>query len=351
MNDWLSLIQSAGRPPWVLVTVAAVRGSVPREPGAAIVVTGDSVLGTIGGGTLEHEAITLARRVLDGAHALPPGGQVHRYVLGTDFSQCCGGVAFLHYDAWLDKSPAWLPAVAAARDNEAAVTVITHPGRAGALIVTDEAVVPVAWQGAHADPHGCAAVIEARTRHAGSGALDLLWSPSGAKPREPDADGRLLMRTLRPGGFRLILCGAGHVGRAVVKVIAPLVDRIDWCDARPGEFPPQVAANVHTHTGDAFEIIARQPAGGFYLVMTHNHSLDLLLCEAVLARADFAYLGLIGSASKRQRFERHLREAGYGDDALARLICPIGIAGIHSKVPEAIAIGVGAQLLQVHSIR
>ena len=81
--------------------------------------------------------------------------------------------------------------------------------------------------------------------------------------------------------------------------------------------------------------------------MTHSHSLDLALCEAILQRGDFCYLGLIGSLPKRRRFEKHLREEGYSNADLERLICPIGVEGIRSKEPAAIAVSVAAQLLRV----
>jgi xanthine dehydrogenase accessory factor len=59
-------------------------------------------------------------------------------------------------------------------------------------------------------------------------------------------------------------------------------------------------------------------------------------------------LGLIGSVSKRRRFEKLMRKQGMPDAVLDRLTCPIGVAGIESKKPEAIAIAVAAELLQKH---
>ncbi len=81
-------------------------------------------------------------------------------------------------------------------------------------------------------------------------------------------------------------------------------------------------------------------------MLTHSHELDLRITEAILRRGDFAYLGLIGSATKRARFVHRFQERGIGADALARLTCPIGVTGIGGKEPEVIAIAVVAQLLQ-----
>ena len=80
--------------------------------------------------------------------------------------------------------------------------------------------------------------------------------------------------------------------------------------------------------------------------MTHSHPLDLAIVHAALAAARFDYVGLIGSKSKRARFARLLRDAGVGDDEIASLVCPIGVDGIRSKLPAAIATAVAAQLQQ-----
>jgi xanthine dehydrogenase accessory factor len=79
----------------VLVSVQAAKGSVPREVGAWMAVFADGIVGTIGGGRLEFEAIDEARTVLGGA-PLPP---VRRHALGPSLGQCCGGVVHLAYEA------------------------------------------------------------------------------------------------------------------------------------------------------------------------------------------------------------------------------------------------------------
>jgi xanthine dehydrogenase accessory factor len=79
--------------------------------------------------------------------------------------------------------------------------------------------------------------------------------------------------------------------------------------------------------------------------MTHSHPLDLEICARVLRRGDFAYLGLIGSETKRARFAGRLRAIGIPPQSLARLTCPIGIPGIAGKEPAVIAASVAAQLL------
>jgi xanthine dehydrogenase accessory protein XdhC len=136
---------------------------------------------------------------------------------------------------------------------------------------------------------------------------------------------------------RLVLFGAGHVGEAVVRAMAPLPCRIRWLDSRPGLAAEHVADPAAVTT-EATDLV---------LVTTHSHALDLAIIEARLRHEDFAWLGLIGSATKRRRFESQLKAAGIPAERLARLVCPIGLAAIRGKDPAVIAASVAAQLLTV----
>ncbi len=155
--------------------------------------------------------------------------------------------------------------------------------------------------------------------------------------------------------FDLQLYGAGHVGRAIVRALAPLAVRVSWIDEREEEFDAARdmlaapgRAQVQRVCIDTLEGEVRHaPPGAFYLVLTHQHDLDLRITEAILRRGDFAYLGLIGSKTKRQRFMHRFEEHGIAPQLLALITCPIGVAGVDGKEPEVIAAAVVAQLLQV----
>lgn len=152
--------------------------------------------------------------------------------------------------------------------------------------------------------------------------------------------------------FHLHLYGAGHVGRAIVQALAPLPVHVTWIDEREDEFAAaaqaaSTQAQIRTLCIDTLEAEVRHaPAGALYLVLTHQHDLDLRITEAILRRGDFAYLGLIGSRTKRARFVHRLTERGLASQAIERLTCPIGVPGIEGKEPEVIAAAVVAQLLQ-----
>ena len=160
----------------------------------------------------------------------------------------------------------------------------------------------------------------------------------------------LLFEMIRPPSRRIALFGAGHVGRAFVRIMAEVPCRITWIDQRSGEFPTELPANVSVLVSQAPEYeIAALPAGSHVLVMTHSHQLDLAIIEAALRRGDFPYVGLIGSRTKRARFVRRLAQRGIDQDAIARLVCPIGVPAAGGKHPAEIAIAVAAQILQVQS--
>ena len=152
--------------------------------------------------------------------------------------------------------------------------------------------------------------------------------------------------------FHLQLYGAGHVGRAVARLLARLDAAVDWIDEREDEFPASLVEggwppHVRRVAVDAVEAeVATAPAGAYYLVLTHRHDLDLRIGEAILRRGDFGWFGLIGSKTKRERFVHRYAARGIPAEAIARMTCPIGLPGIAGKEPEVIAIGVVAQMVE-----
>ncbi len=161
-----------------------------------------------------------------------------------------------------------------------------------------------------------------------------------------------------PPRFHLQLYGAGHVGRAIARALSPLNVRVDWIDEREEEFPARFfetgdapwPGHIRKVCVDAVEAeVGEAPPGAYYLVLTHQHDLDLRITERILRRADFGFLGLIGSKTKRQRFIHRFEALGIASTHIARMTCPIGLPGIEGKEPEVIAAAVVAQLLLASS--
>ena len=148
----------------------------------------------------------------------------------------------------------------------------------------------------------------------------------------------------------LYLFGAGHVGSALVHVLQQTPCRITWVDERDHLFPANLPDHVTTEATDTPEaVIASADHGSYFLVMTHHHGLDLHLCEQILRKENAAWFGLIGSQTKRARFEHRLRDKGYHQRQLDRMHCPIGLPGVTGKEPGVIAVAVAAQLLLLWS--
>jgi xanthine dehydrogenase accessory factor len=149
--------------------------------------------------------------------------------------------------------------------------------------------------------------------------------------------------------FFLQLYGAGHVGRAIVRLLSAIPCQVQWIDERESEFPADALLPVHIERVCVEPVEAEvdvAPDGAFYLVLTHRHDLDMRIAEAILRRGDFGYLGLIGSRTKRARFLHRYEQRGIAAESLARMTCPIGVPGITGKEPDVIAVAVVAQLLQ-----
>ncbi|MFC0268477.1 xanthine dehydrogenase accessory protein XdhC [Kushneria aurantia] len=146
----------------------------------------------------------------------------------------------------------------------------------------------------------------------------------------------------------LALFGAGHVGRAVARQAALLNWPLAWFDSRRDIEPPLAADSGCQPDVDVEAQVAHLRPGAHVLVMTHDHGEDERLIAALLHRQqrsdDIASIGLIGSETKWARFRHRLRDAGFDDASLARVRCPVGLAGARGKRPEEIALAIAAEL-------
>jgi xanthine dehydrogenase accessory factor len=308
--QWLGAAQHAldNGTPAMWIVLATARGSAPRDPGAAMLVTATDIAGTLGGGTLEHRAIALARalmaRGVDGAHLRVP--------LGPSLGQCCGGLVTLAFKRLHGADDlGWLRRVQQQLAQPAPITL--------GLSLPPPQPIEAAERG---EPLDASFVID----------------PANAA----------LTVTLRGAVLPVVLFGAGHVGRALVQALAPLPVAVTWVDSREDEFPSSAPANVRIEATDVplAEVAAATP-GSAFVVATHLHSLDEEIAEAVLRRGDFAWLGVIGSAPKRQRFERRFAARGLTPECLQRMQMPMG--AVTSKEPEVIAASVAVELMRVRA--
>ncbi|WP_277372031.1 xanthine dehydrogenase accessory protein XdhC [Pseudomonas sp. AA-38] len=156
----------------------------------------------------------------------------------------------------------------------------------------------------------------------------------------------LLFEPMGQAQAQIAVFGAGHVGRALVPLLASLPCKVRWIDAREQEFPEQMPPGVQKIVEDeVVDEVANMPPGSHFIVMTHDHRLDLELSAAILKRGDFAYFGLIGSKTKRVKFEHRLRQRGLDDATLARMRCPMGLPEVKGKLPMEIAVSIAGEVI------
>ena len=322
MSDWLTALPNS-KTPSVLVTVALVEGSGPREAGARMHVHNEGQFDTIGGGHLELRAVEIAKTMLA---VKETRSQFQRFALGPSLGQCCGGVVHLAFELVDARVHAQLQALRERRSQDSWRVIALDGEPASSLFDADGT-----WLGGTAGQ-----------------APDTFSRERGAHLAQDGAGRRWLVDPCLAPRAHLTLFGAGHVGTAIVRALAHLPCNITWVDEREDMFPANLPDNVRIAATDApEEFVAMAPAGGSFLVMTHSHALDQRLTEAIMEREDAGWFGLIGSLTKRKQFEHRLQAKGVPDERIAAMVCPIGMAGIRNKAPAVIAASVACQLLMV----
>jgi len=313
----------------VRVSVIVSEGSTPRETGAAMLVTPGETAGTVGGGALEHEAIAAARRLMAGEPA-PWRREVLSFPLGPSLGQCCGGRVKLLLEAFTAHE---LAALTSDTGGSGCAVLLRPTGPGAALTIVTQRKTCGDW------PTPVQRLLDEML----SGQRPA--APTLVRGRRDAAD--WYIEPLSQSRAPLFLYGAGHVGRAVVRVLERLPFAVSWIDVVPERFPPAIPPAVCAIAErDPAATAASAPAEAWHLVMTYSHPLDLAICHAVMQQGAFRYLGLIGSMSKRTRFLRRLAGLGVAPDMLARLHCPIGLEGLRGKEPDVIAVSVAADLLR-----
>jgi xanthine dehydrogenase accessory factor len=181
------------------------------------------------------------------------------------------------------------------------------------------------------------------------GVMQLRFQPVDA------ASVLMLRQRLAAALTPLALFGGGHVGQALVLVLARLPFSVCWIDSRDGVFPDPLPDDVVVEQSDPVQAaVAYLAPHSHVLIMSFSHAEDLDIVAACLdrirTRDDLPYVGLIGSRTKWATFRHRLLARGFTDAELAHITSPIGIAGVPGKEPEVIAIAVAAQLLQLRHL-
>ena len=326
----------------VLVTVIRADGSTPREVGATMLLALDQQQAlnqsdTIGGGQLEYQAIDLAKAMLAGQDSRQRW--IERFNLSARLGQCCGGVMWLLFEKIEPDANQQLLECHKAWQNGQQILRQVSGHQGSGWTISDHSSQGLVSAFQTNDPHSKHSHQNNQYQSNSHQSNSLQVSPEWQ-----------WQQPIMPYRMKVMIFGAGHVGEAIVRCLLPIGVQITWVDTRDDFFAEDLRDQVHCIITDLPEAeLDHFDRGGAILILTHDHQLDLQLCFAALQSVTqaFAFVGMIGSKSKRAIFEKRMQQRGYHQTQLEHLVCPIGIEGIHSKQPAVIAVAVVAQLLQV----
>lgn len=283
----------------VRVLVTSTKGSAPRDAGTSMLIWQSGQSGTIGGGALEHQASLQAREMLTG----PKRTAQLTQPLGPNLGQCCGGN----------------------------VTLVLERFDVENLPPKDAPIF--------------ARMIDADASPNTPALLQRRIDAAQGEPIDPILTAGWLAESILPAPIPVWIYGAGHVGAALARTLAPLngydITLIDIETARiPKELPQNVTPLVASNMAD---LVKHAPDETQHYIMTMDHGFDLEICHQLLGRA-FGFTGLIGSKTKWARFQNRLENLGHDRHEIGRITCPIGDPAL-GKEPQTIAVGIAHGLL------
>lgn len=289
-------------PSAALIEVAEAKGSTPREEGAWMLVAPTTIFGTIGGGQLEFLAIGKAREMLAGPH--PP-------LCGEGGPKGRVGVA--------EQGDQSLPPPRSATRIDP-----PHKGEGGASAILDIPLGPEIGQ-------CCGGRVALSIRP-----LDAAMRAEMLARAETE-DARLP---------HVYVFGGGHVGHALASALALLPVHATVIETRADALPGMPAGIATRLTAVPEEFVIGAPPHSAFVVLTHDHALDFLIVAEVLKRGDAAYVGMIGSKTKKATFRSwYLKTAGGTEEGFARLVSPIGGDQVKDKRPAVIAALAAAEIM------
>ncbi|MES0003864.1 xanthine dehydrogenase accessory protein XdhC [Mesorhizobium sp. M0062] len=320
-----AFLASADR--FALVEVASTKGSTPREKGAFMLVSQAAIFGTIGGGQLEYIAIDKARQMV-----------------GSSPSPLWGGSGGARRPGGGGGPPPPPPRGGGGADDRAkpprfadAATrrPLTDPPHKGegkeARIGFDEVCATLDVPLGPEIGQCCGGRVEVLIRIVDAAlTAELIAAAEAEEAHLP----------------HVYIFGGGHVGQALAATVAllPVHGVVIETRAEALEGMPETVERRLTPMPEAE--VRNAPAGTAFAILTHDHALDFLIVAEALKRDDAAYVGMIGSKTKRATFRNWILKSADGTEAeLARLVSPIGGDAVRDKRPPVIAALAAAEIM------
>lgn len=335
---------------YVILSVVETKGSTPCRTGDKIIFTGQSpMFGSIGGGNLEYQALNHASNLLA---KKTNNITIKKYPLGATLGQCCGGFVKIMFEGFVDQGPdsicnnTWLENCVNLTKEESDFVLAT--------IVQSEV---------DQYPMGIKVVLPNNQNSLNIKSDNFLKEVMEGANRTLQADEKAAFKQHPIDEKRQIeVCyevfstsrlqtvavfGAGHIARALMPLLTQLPLKIYWIDDRPTQFEEYLGdtSGINQICDDFNLAIDDLPKDTYCLVITYSHQKDYEICENIIDRNDFSYLGVIGSNIKGKRFRDRLRHKGWSDNLVSQLICPIGVKHTFLQSPISIAVSITSELL------
>lgn len=312
----------------VLVSVVQSKGSTPRHVGAQMLVSSEGLAcATIGGGTVEAHAISLARDMVGQGSwrmeriELKPKGE-------KSLGMVCGGEASLLYTPICANGLMWRQVA------EGLLDCLENRRQAYLALECPDDEEPF---------EGKVALLDANGQLV-AGECDHLPDCSDVPRRGSVVGGHFVMPARLP--VRAIVFGGGHVGAATVSALARVGFDCTVFECRSQFATPQAHPDAHhVVLGDYHDIQASLTLDerDYVLIMTHGHTFDFAVLEQVLRRPP-AYVGLMASRRKIGVARQQMLQAGISEETFARVHTPIGLE-IKAETPAEIAVSIAAELI------
>jgi len=333
----------------VLLTVIETKGSTPCSVGDKIIFSNKQLtFGSIGGGNLEFQALTLAKDLLNKD---TNATHLEKYPLGATLGQCCGGYVKVMFESFVNSSPqlkkknSWLETVSDLIEKQqdfVVATIIdnqTDKGNSGKKFVYT----------ANSDKSLSSNNL---TSKISAGAYNLLSTNDSPTIVQYQNSSESLIevcyeKVKNTELQSVAIFGAGHISRALMPILTKLPIRIYWIDDRAEQFEQYQGdtSQINIICDDFISGLADLPEETYCLVITYSHKMDFDICEKIISRNSFTYLGMIGSRIKGNKFRDRLSQKGYPKETVDKFICPIGAKQKFLKSPTAIAVTIAMDLL------
>jgi len=348
--SWLQFInkQKSNNDDYVIITVAETKGSTPCNIGQKIIYSGDdNFYGSIGGGNFEFKALMNAKKMLNLAsnHI-----EIVRYPLGASLGQCCGGYVKVMFESFLcrgksNEEESWINYVNEMAEKSADFVVVTVIDKSLARKINSSKFVYVQSDKDGINLKGINKVDakELSMKLNLTEINDNLTEPVQLKEKDSVCYESFAYSQQQA----VAVFGAGHVSRALMPILTQLPITIHWIDDRKSQFELYDGdkSKINIVCEEMSESVLDLPKNIYCMIITYSHQLDFEICEQIMSRDSFCYLGVIGSKIKGDKFRERLKNKGISDKLVEKLMCPMGVKHKVIKSPVSIAISIATDLI------